>query len=136
MRGYAHPAGWLGGTLLARALGLLTTQVAWPPAVAASLPQLTTAEDSVRQASEPAGGVYAGPCAATRSSEDIGKLCARFVAEQAGLHAYLVGRTFSEFSHWVFVAQTATGWQPAGMVPLDFFAPLSDIPWPPSTATA
>lgn len=87
-------------------------------------------EDIVRLVVESRGGVYAGDCAATRSPEDVGKICSKLIAERSGLRAYLVGRTFSEFSTWVFVEQTPAGWQPAGTAPLDFFATQIAIPWP------
>ena len=76
------------------------------------------------------GAVYAGDCAATRSPEDVGKVCSRFVAQRGSLRAYLTGRTFSEFSLWVFVERTRAGWLPAGSAPLDFAAPDLEIPWP------
>ena len=77
-----------------------------------------------------AGMVYAGDCAATRSPDDIGKICSKLVDERGTLRAYLIGRTFSEFSTWVFVEQSATGWSVVGTSPLDFFAAAVAIPWP------
>jgi hypothetical protein len=89
-----------------------------------------TAEEAVRLVIEADGAVYAGDCAATRSPQDVGKVCSKLIGERNGLRAYLTGRTFSEFSTWIFVEQTATGWQPAGSAPLDFFATSIEIPWP------
>ncbi len=89
-----------------------------------------TAEEAVRQAVERDGAVYAGDCASTRSPQDVGKICSKFVDERNDMRAYLAGRTFSEFSRWVFVEQIPAGWQVAGVAPLDFFAQSLDIPWP------
>ena len=99
-------------------------------AEAASAVPAATAEDAVRQAVEATGGVYAGDCAATRSPQDVGKVCSKFVEDRGPVRAYLTGRTFSEFSQWVFVEQTAGGWVLAGSAPLDFFATSIEVPWP------
>ncbi len=93
-------------------------------------PVAATAEEAVRWAVERDGDVYAGDCAGTRSPQDIGKVCSKLVDERDGIRAYLTGRTFSEFSTWVFVEQTAAGWQVAGTAPLDFFSQSLEIPWP------
>src|SRR5687767_5303506 len=69
-----------------------------------SQPVAPSPEAAVRTAVELSGDVYAGDCAATISPRDAGKVCSRLVAEQDGARAYLTGRTFSEFSRWVFVA--------------------------------
>lgn len=79
---------------------------------------------------EAGGDVYAGDCVATVSPQDIGKVCSTFVAERGGVRAYLVGRTFSEYDRWIFVRRWGRGWRSAGTVPLDFFAPSLQIPWP------
>lgn len=89
-----------------------------------------TAEEAVRQSVADDGGVYAGDCAAARSPDDLGKVCSRLIDERNGLRAYLAGRTFSEFSTWVFVEQTTGGWRVAGTAPLDFSATSIEIPWP------
>src|SRR5215213_5916119 len=67
-----------------------------------------------------AGGVFAGPCAQTRSPDDIGKVCAGFVDERDHLRAYLLGRTFSEFTTWVFLDEDGRGWTLLASAPLDF----------------
>jgi hypothetical protein len=56
-----------------------------------------------------------------RSAPPIAGRCTR---------AYLTGRTFSEYSTWVFVSRTPAGWSVAGTAPLDFFATEEVIPWP------
>lgn len=89
-----------------------------------------TAEDAVRMEVESSGATFAGDCATTRSPDDIGKVCSKFIEERGTLRAYLIGRTFSEFSTWVFVEQGAAGWTVADTEPLDFFATDFSIPWP------
>jgi hypothetical protein len=85
---------------------------------------------AVRAAEEAAGEEYARDCAQTVSPRDAGKVCSRLAAERDGARAYLIGRTFSEFSHWVFVAPAgAASWQVTAVTPLDFFGP-PDPPWP------
>lgn len=93
-------------------------------------PAATSAEEAVRSAVEATGAVYAGDCATTRSPDDIGKVCAKLIGSRGAMHAYLIGRTFSEFSTWVFVEETPAGWRVVGTAPLDFHAPALDIPWP------
>jgi hypothetical protein len=67
---------------------------------------------AVAEAVEAQSSVYSGDCADAVSPQDIGKLCSKFVAQSGALRAYLVGRTFSEFGQWVFIRQSADGWQP------------------------
>src|SRR5690348_3570870 len=45
---------------------------------------------------------FAGPCEQTRSPRDVGQVCERFIEQRAsdGMRAYLIGRTFSEFTTW------------------------------------
>ena len=68
------------------------------PAFAAAQPfppPAATPQEALRLAVESWGERYAGICEAARSPEDVGKVCSRFVAEQGGVRAYLIGRTFS-----------------------------------------
>lgn len=89
-----------------------------------------TPEAAIRAAVEAGGRVYAGDCADAVSPRDLGRICSRLVEEKAEARAYLVGRTFSEFSTWVFVAPVPPdGWRVAASVPLDFFGP-PEPPWP------
>jgi hypothetical protein len=76
------------------------------------------------------GGVYAGPCEETRSPEDIGKICSRFIVERGTLSSYLIGRTFSEFDRWLFVERSGVGWSVVADAPLDFHAQTLEPPWP------
>ena len=88
------------------------------------------ADDVVRRFVGESGEAYAGDCASTRSPDDIGKVCSKLIEEKGGLKAYLIGRTFSEFSTWVFVNQTSAGFVAAGSEALDFFDTTGAVPWP------
>jgi hypothetical protein len=113
------------GTLLTMALVNTATATAQTPA---EPPPAASPAEAVRQVVEARGTRYADYCAATRLPADRGAFCATFVAEQSGVRAYLIGRTFSEFSEWVFVAQQGGGWWVVGTAPLDFFDSRGHIP--------
>lgn len=87
-----------------------------------------SAGEAVAAAVAQDGAAYAGDCAGTVSPRDAGKVCSKLVDERDGMKAYLVGRTFSEFARWVFVAPSADGWRVVLTTALDPFA--SDVPWP------
>jgi hypothetical protein len=76
---------------------------------------------------------FAGPCDQTRSPRDVGQVCERFVEARAsdGMRAYLIGRTFSEFTTWVFVAVRGGQWMVVSDLPLDDSAIALVVPWPP-----
>src|SRR5215208_2233866 len=93
-------------------------------------PATATAEEALAAFVVLGGGVFAGPCAQTRSPDDIGKLCAAFVDERDHLRAYLLGRTFSEFTTWVFLDEDGSGWTVLASAPLDFHDTTMAIPWP------
>ena len=109
---------------------LLTTPTAIHAASAddAVGPPAATVVSAIRMSVEASGGVYAGDCTGTRSPEDLGKRCSKLVATQGDLSAYLTGRTFSEFTSWIFVLQTPSGWCAVGSVPADSMS--EQIPWP------
>ena len=123
---------WVAAALLLAALACATaaTRLSADDSDAPVTVAALAAEDAVRQAVQATGAVYAGDCAATRSPADLGKVCSKLVEERESQRAYLTGRTFSEFSEWVFVEQTAGGWVLAGSAPLDFFATSIEVPWP------
>ena len=130
----APPPWWLAaGLLLSLALlaigdvNRLAAQA--PPALR---PVAGTAEEAVGQVVTAQGGRYAGDCATTRAPQDVGLVCSRFVAERAGQRAYLMGRTFSEFTTWAFVRRQPTGWQVVTTAPLAFTETTGTgaIPWP------
>lgn len=115
------------------ALALLTGATMLLTAAAASAVQPgATAEQAVAQSVAKYDAVYAGACAGTRSPDDIGKVCSKLVAEQGDLRAYLAGRTFSEYSLWIFVRRSDGGWLPAGIVAFDNSTSPASIPWPAS----
>ena len=126
----APSARFAAGMLISLTLvGCALTTTARPARADAAAPA-STPEDAVRRAVEGQGAAYAGECVATRSPQDIGKVCASFIAERPRLRAYLVGRTFSEFREWVFVERSADGWSPVGRAPLDLADTSGAIPWP------
>lgn len=89
-----------------------------------------SATAAIQAAIERDGGHYAGDCAATISPHDLGKVCSRPAGERQPVRAYLLGRTFSEFDRWAFVAEDAAGgWQIVAVVTLDFLGP-PEPPWP------
>lgn len=100
------------------------------PVLAAAEGARPDPESAVRQIIEATGAAYAGDCGSTRSPDDAGKICSRFVEQLADVRAYLIGRTFSEFSRWVFVEHTPDGWRDAGAAELDFFVERLQPPWP------
>jgi hypothetical protein len=107
--------------------GLVTATAPEPP-VGANSPEAALAQ-FVATLTLP----FAGPCDATQSPRDVGRLCGRFVAERApdGMEAYLIGRTFSEFTTWVFLAVRGGSWLVVVDVALDDAGPTLTIPWPP-----
>jgi hypothetical protein len=133
----AGPRGWMRRIGLAAAALLALAAVACagasPSLQADSVeqtPAAVSADQAVAQYVEGTGADYAGDCASTRSPQDVGKVCSKFIEERAGVRAYLIGRTFSEFSTWVFVEQTTAGWTVKAVTPLDFFDTSGTIPWP------
>jgi hypothetical protein len=132
------------------AVGVLLIMLAapalmWEPAHAQVLPECRPAatgaatqffaspEGAVCAVVQAGDSVYAGDCAATESPRDIGKVCSKYIAQRGSLRAYLIGRTFSEFSSWVFVEQKRDGWVAVATTPLDFAAPSLIVPWPENT---
>jgi hypothetical protein len=89
-----------------------------------------TPQAAVQRLVEESGSVYAGDCAATVPSRDAGASCSKLAGEERGVHAFLVGRTFSEFDRWVFVARDAAGWQVIAERRLDLEHDSPLIPWP------
>src|SRR3712207_5851973 len=79
-----------------------------------------TPEEAIAQLVQGRGDRYAGLCEQTRSPEDIGKVCSRLIERRGALQAHLIGRTFSEFSTWVFLDEQAGGWTVIASEPLDF----------------
>ena len=89
-----------------------------------------TAQEAIAQLVQARGERYAGLCEQTRSPEDIGKVCSRPIESRGDLHAHLIGRTFSEFSTWVFLERQSDGWTVVETEPLDFHDLTGTVPWP------
>ena len=87
-------------------------------------------EDAVRATVEATGARYVGDCSQTVSPRDIGAVCSKLAGEQGATRAYMVGRTFSEFSRWLFIEQTSSGWRVANELPLSIETDTGEIPWP------
>jgi hypothetical protein len=98
---------------------------------ASGLGEGTSLEQALRSAAESGHSVYAGDCSHTRSPQDIGKTCTKLVEERGAVRAYLVGQTFSEFRHWIFLEQGPYGWEVVGSVGFDSHGSPNAIPWPP-----
>jgi hypothetical protein len=117
-----------GTALLALAV---TAVVAAPLIQEAPAAATATPEQAVAAAVQTNATAYAGDCAAMSSPQDLGKVCSKFVAQHATMRAYLTGRTFSEFSAWVFVEQSTNGWRLVSTAPFDSAAMTMSVPWPP-----
>ena len=113
------------GALLLAYGAVCRSDAAEPAASAAATPEEALAAYVILT-----GGTFAGPCAQTRSPDDIGKICAGFVDERDNRRAYLLGRTFSEFTTWVFLSEDGRGWTVLASAPLDFHDTTMVIPWP------
>ena len=132
-------------TVAALLIALSVQAFMWKPAHAQIVPDCRPAapDAAIQSFSSPEGAVcavvqagdsvYAGDCAATESPRDIGKVCSKYIAQRGTMRAYLIGRTFSEFSSWVFVEQKRDGWVVVTTTPLDFAAPSLVVPWPENT---
>jgi hypothetical protein len=105
----------------AQAQTLPRTFLAAVPAVS---PQAAVAE-----AVQTSGAAYAGDCSTT-SPADFGADCSRYVDSEGTMQAYAIGPVFSEFTDWVFVGQTSSGWIPVGSAGFDDSAGEPVVPWP------
>jgi len=114
--------------ILLAGVGTIHAQTA-PMAYPAARP-VATADAAVGEAvaQTPSAG-YAGDCSGT-TPENRGQLCSKHVADKGPLSAYLIGRAFSEYTQWVFVQQTPSGWVPISGAPLDQSAMSLSVPWP------
>ena len=102
-----------------------TLQAAYPQAQ-----PTVSAETAVAEAVQQEGGArFAGDCSAT-TPDNRGQVCSKHVADQGAISAYLVGLAFSEYTRWVFVQQTASGWVPLSAAPFDDSAMSVAVPWP------
>lgn len=116
---------------LAIGLGaIVLLHVADRSGVDASAATAAAPDDAIAAFVQANGDDFAGPCEATRSPEDIGKVCARKVDERGDVRAYLIGRTFSEFNTWVFVGAESGGYAVIASEALDFHDMSMTVPWP------
>jgi hypothetical protein len=81
---------------------------------------------AIQEAIAPYGYVYSGDCGVATPA-DIGRYCTKESAAHGTVHAYLLGRTFSEFSAWVFIQQQGDEWISLGVVGYD---ETTTVPWP------
>jgi hypothetical protein len=100
------------------------------PGASASAPVQPTPEAAIGAFVQATGDEYAGLCEQTRSPADIGKVCSKLIEQRGTVQAHLIGRTFSEFSTWVFVTPQDSGWTVLGTETLDFLDTSGSIPWP------
>ena len=120
----------LSGIALGLAAVLFLLGIACSSEAAESAPAATTPTEAIAAFVRSTGDTYAGLCEQTSSPADIGKICSRLIDERGSVQAHLIGRTFSEFTTWVFVAEGAGGWSVVASEPLDFHDMTMAIPWP------
>ncbi len=101
-----------------------------PPAAPSSLQPAATPDDAVAETVIAAGATYVGDCSTTTSPANLDQVCTTFMAQRGDLQAFLAGRTFSEFSVWVFVQRNAQGWIPVSTLPVAEDASPRNVPWP------
>jgi hypothetical protein len=74
---------------------------------------------------------YAGPCPDADPAADVGKICSFYRGEREGVHAFVLGLTFSEGLEWAFVAMEGGAWRVAEVTPITpESAAVPGIPWP------
>jgi hypothetical protein len=120
----------LAGLLLGLAAVVLLQGCAGDGGAIASSPVEPSPEAAIEAFVRSDGSDYAGLCEQTRSPDDIGKVCSKLIEQRGSLQAHLIGRTFSEFSTWVFVTPRDGGWTVLGTEELDFHDMSGSIPWP------
>lgn len=99
------------------------------PATFSAAAPVASANAAVAEAIQTGGATYAGDCADTTPA-NIGQDCSKFVAADGSMQAYAIGPAFSEFTDWVFVSQTKSGWIPVGSADFDGTAGAPTVPWP------
>jgi hypothetical protein len=77
------------------------------------------------------GSTYAGDCAETTVEEDAGSVCSISRGEREGIHAYVLGLSFSEGSDWLFLEEAGGAWRVVDVTPITpESASVPGIPWP------
>lgn len=79
---------------------------------------------------EQIGGTWAGDCDRTNILTDTGKYCAKLGGEREGMHAYRIGRTFAEPTHWIFIDQVDGAWRIAAIEAISTEDIAPGVPWP------
>jgi hypothetical protein len=74
---------------------------------------------------------YAGACVDADPTADVGKICSFYRGEREGVHAFVLGLTFSEGIEWVFVEMEGGAWRVIEVTPITpESAAVPGIPWP------
>ena len=74
---------------------------------------------------------YSGPCSEADATADVGKVCSIYRSEREGVHAFVLGLTFSEGFEWAFVAMQGGSWRVVETTPITpESAAVPGIPWP------
>ena len=74
---------------------------------------------------------YAGNCADADATADVGKVCSVYRGERQGVHAFVLGTTFSEGIEWAFVEMQGGAWRVTESTPITpESAAVPGIPWP------
>ncbi len=74
---------------------------------------------------------YAGSCADAVLTADVGKICSGYSGERQGVHAVVLGLTFSEGIEWAFAEMQGGVWRVVHTTPITpDNAGIPGIPWP------
>jgi hypothetical protein len=74
---------------------------------------------------------YAGKCADADATTDVGKVCSIYRGDREGVHAFVLGLTFSEGLEWAFVQMQGGAWRVVESTPITGEnAGVPGIPWP------
>ena len=74
---------------------------------------------------------YAGGCADADAATDAGKVCSIYRGEREGVHAFVLGLTFSEGFEWAFVEMQGGAWRVVDSTPITpESSAVPGIPWP------
>jgi hypothetical protein len=74
---------------------------------------------------------YAGNCDDADTTTDVGKVCSIYRGEREGVHAFVLGETFSEAFEWAFVQMQGGTWRVTETTPITAEnAGVPGIPWP------
>lgn len=89
----------------------LSTGTPGVPPSADLLPGFITPEGAIRAWMAKQGYAYAGDCRTTHLEKDVGKYCSSLFERQVGQRVYVTGPTFSEFTTYLLVTQSSSGWR-------------------------